>query len=228
MSGVTSALAGSLNDGTTPPSGPTLVAHTGQGGTANSVTTSAIDTTGANLLVASAAWNAGAVDPGVITDSKGNTWTSLAEHGSGTGERNALYYCFGGTVGSGHTFTYSGAFQFPSMQVQAWSGMASSPFDVQNGNDVTAATSITIGSVTPSQANSVLITGIALDGEATAGNITINGGFTKSDTNAYSIGNFIGGAMAYKILTSSAATNPVWTTVTSNPSIAGGIAAFKY
>lgn len=231
MSGVFTAIAGVFTD-TPGGSGPALVAHTGSGGSANGVTTGAIDTTGANLLVVNVAWYPAVTDPLTISDSKSNTWTALTQHGTGgagaTTMHQRLYYCFGGTVGSGHTFTGSGTGTFPSAQVCAFSGVASSPFDVQGGNQVTSATSITIGSITPSADNAVLVTGIAYDGTATDTDVTVDSGFTKSDTNAYSAGNFIGGAMAYKILSAATATNPVWSMVASNPSIAGTVASFKY
>lgn len=229
MSGILTALPGVLV--ATAASGPTLVAHVGTGGSANGVTSGAIDTTGANLLVINVAWYPGVTDPLTITDSKSNTWTALTQHGTGgagaTTEHQRLYYCFGGTVGSGHTFTGSGVGSFPSIQVQAWSGIASSPFDQENGNQVTSATSITVGSITPSQATTLFIAGAAFDGTAVSGNITVSG-FTSSDINAYSAGNFIGGAMFYLVLSAATPTNPVFSMTDSNPSIAAGDATFKY
>jgi hypothetical protein len=54
-----------------------------------------------------------------------------------------LYYAANPTVGSGHTFSYTGASNFSSIFVAAFSGVAtSSPFDKENG----ATSSATNGS----------------------------------------------------------------------------------
>lgn len=231
--GLAAALISKINglDVTAGGGGPTLVAHTGQGGTANSVTTGAIDTTSANLLVLNFGWYPAVTDPLTISDSKSNTWTALTQHGTGgsgaTTMHQRMYYCFGGTVGSGHTFTGTGTGTFPSCEVQAWSGIAASPFDQENGNQVTSATSITVGSITPGQATTLFITGNAFDGTATSGNITVSG-FTASDIIAYSTGNFIGSSMFYLVLAAATPTNPVFSMTDSNPSIAAGDVTFKY
>ena len=80
-----------------------LIAHAIVGSsTGNNATTSAIDTTGATLLVALIVTDTGG---GTMSDSKGNTWTALTAHSGGTTVTGQLFYVSNPTVGSGHTFT---------------------------------------------------------------------------------------------------------------------------
>src|ERR1017187_6448956 len=68
------------------------------------VTSAAIDTSNAFLLVAYVAWDQNSVNA-QFQDSKGNIWqhvTPQSEFQIGT-----LFYCIGPTVGAGHTFTAS-------------------------------------------------------------------------------------------------------------------------
>ena len=87
---------------------PTVIANVGTAGTANSVTSTAINTTGANLIVVNAAWySAGSADV-TISDSEGNTgWTALTTRTS-TLVSNRLYYKYAPTTSATHTFTLSG------------------------------------------------------------------------------------------------------------------------
>lgn len=180
-------------------------------------TTTGVDTTGANLIVLFAAYEAGST----VSDSKSNTWTALTPKGSGGVAQ--LFYCFNPTVGSGHTFsttpiTYGGIF------MAAFSGATSSPFDVENGVAPGSGTSIQTGSVTPSLNNELIITGINLGGSAASP--TINSGFTQTDSINANSGVSYGGSLAYLIQTSASAVNPTWswTNAATNPAV---IATFK-
>ncbi len=212
-----------------PGSSPTVIASantdTGSSGVNNSVSV-AIDTTGANLIVVSGAWFAGVTTDMVISDSKSNlTWVALTAHANSGNIRNQLFYCFSPTVGSGHTFDLSGPSTFSSIQVIAFNNIAASPFDVENGADANAS-SLQTGSVTPSQANSLVISGEANENNGSGGAATINSGFTREVALPYGAG-FEGGCIAYKILSAIAAENPTWDIVNGAP-IAISIAVFKY
>lgn len=210
-------------------SAPTLIASAVNGSNTSSVTTSAIDTTGANFLivVVVTVWGTHIAN---ISDSKGNTWTYLTLY-SDTARAIRLAYCHSPTVGSGHTFTGSLG-EKNSLAVAAFDGVASSPFDVENGNTGSfggSNTPLATGSVTPSQANSLLIAGLGTD-EGSSADISIDAGFTiaASIKGSTISGNGPSCGLAYKILTSSAANNPSWT-LTSNPYVASAtIAGFKY
>ncbi len=68
----------------------------------NTITSGAITTTGANLIVV----NVGSysVNPATFGDSKSNIWTALTLQSVTSGVQTRLYYCVNPTVGSGHTF----------------------------------------------------------------------------------------------------------------------------
>lgn len=202
----------------------TLVAHTAaNGATSGGVTTSSINTTGADFLVLIVS-DYQATTASTPTDSKSNTWTALTPQATGVFNRCKIWYCKNPTVGSGHTFTYTLTAGFSSLAVAAFSGSdTSSPFDQQNGASTSGATTIQPGSVTPSQANELIVVGLA---ETNSGSVSINGGFTISDQVDYVPGTAFGVSLAYLIQTTATAENPTWTWVASTES-ATCIATFK-
>ncbi len=206
---------------------PALIASVEENGTANTVTTGAIDTTGANFIVVSVAFYSGVSANGTLSDSKSNTWTALTGQTAGATGRNRLYYFRGGTVGGSHTFTYAAADIYPSIQVLAFSNIAASPIDGENGAATTNATTLATGSVTPSQDDTVIIAGL-LHNNTDAGDISINTGFTLGPVSPHVVATSYGGATAYKILTAVAATNPTWDVVDSSSELIATIAVFKY
>src|SRR4030095_15898606 len=117
------------------------------------------DTPGANLLVVSVShYVIGASITGV-SDNKGNTYTALTLRNNGTiGHR--FYYAKNAAVGSGHTVTVTGSGgPVPLFVVQAFSGAeTTAPFDVENGA-TTGGARLATGSVTPTQNNSIIVSG---------------------------------------------------------------------
>jgi hypothetical protein len=205
--------------------GFSLVAHTiATNGSASPITTSAIDTTGATLIVV-AFDEVDGLALATVSDNKGNTWTPLTARDNGAGPLTQLVYCIAPTVGSGHTFTITSTSTFISghLAVQAWSGGAGT-FDVQNGGTPAFGTSAQPGSVTPSVNNSLIITSVSADNDS-ALPLTINSGFTVSDTSrtdgAYLFG------MAYFVQGTAAAINPTWSWAGTGSDIAAAIATFK-
>lgn len=142
------------------------------GGTDPGVTTSAIDSSGANLLVCHVA---AITLTGTLSDNKGNTWTALTSRTASGGIYNSrLFYCLNPiSVGSGHTFSFSGSGTFPQLSVLAYSGVGS--YSQESGSAVTSSTSIQPGSITPATDGCLLVAGVGRAGTAT---ISINGGFT--------------------------------------------------
>lgn len=211
-------------------SAPVLVAHTGNGTSSGSVVTAAINTTGANLIVVKVSWYSGSTANGTLTDSKGNTWTALTRYNESVlPMATRLFYASSPTTDAAQTFTWTGASTFANVEVQAWSGMSSSPFDVENGatNGNNANTTIQPGSITPSQSNCIFITGLGHENNS-GGARSINSSFTISDSVAYVGGTTEGGAMAYKVSTSGTAENPTWNFTNSVTSSQADIACFKY
>jgi hypothetical protein len=166
--------------------------------TAITGTSSAIDTTGANLLVAAVSSFSA---PTGFSDSKGNTWTALTA-ASNSNVACRIYYSIPGSVGSSHTFTGTGTYR--TFWVGAFSGAASSSvFDVEASN-TGSGTSGTPGSVTPAGNGSLLI--IACDnntGDPQNGTIT---GYTAINVN--NGGSNMTLLAGYLVQSTAAASNP--------------------
>src|SRR6188474_1223549 len=129
------------------------------------VTTSAVDTTGATLLVIGLSLYTQLDNTFGVTDSKSNTWQVLTKYEaneSGTFAVN-LFYCLSPIVGSGHTFsnvTSSGA-QYPVLAVAAFSGVAT--YNKESGQaTATQGTSYANVSLTPDNNNSLVVTAVCL------------------------------------------------------------------
>lgn len=142
----------------------------------SNATTPAINTTGATLLVAVVTgFNTNA---GILTDSAGNTWTALAAAQNASLLTCRLYYCASPTTSASHTFTASQGYSYLALSVYAFSGTDPTPLDVSNGqaHEGVDLTSYDTGSVTPSQADSLIVAGIALNSAIPVP--TVNSGFT--------------------------------------------------
>lgn len=198
-----------------------LLVHAAAGAVSNA-TTAGIDTTGTNLIVVGISQYQ-AVTIGSLSDSKGNTWTPLTAQSILNSQYCQLFYCFGPTVGSGHTFTWNGTSNFGSIAVAGFSGAAASPFDQQNGATNKGVTTLQTGSVTPSVANELIITACSFGASGVA---SINSGFAITDQINYLSGTREGVALAYLIQTTATAENPTWTSGASND-IAAVIETFE-
>lgn len=174
-----------------------LIASHKQSLGANGGTTSAIDTTGADLLVVVT----GQYPPGpatVISDNKSNVWQGLTIWSFGAEVQ--IRYSYNSTVGSGHRFTITGTGAYPGVAISAWSGAltASDPFDKQNGG----AGSFSTGSVTPVEDNELVVAGV---GYATGTVTTVDAEFTMLVNQEWNSGVNMGAAMAYDIQTAATA-----------------------
>lgn len=182
----------------------TLVNHIQTGSTNGgvSVTTTAINTTGADLLLLTVAYYS--TLPTTLSDSYSNTWSLISNQSPG-GQSAAFYRASGSpTVGTGHTFTASGGTTYPNLAIMAWSGSAASPLDQFNGS---SGTSTPPGSITPTVANELVC--LASGTGATFG--TTPSGYTLVDTASQASGQSIGVGTCYQIQTAATATNPTWT-----------------
>ncbi len=197
----------------------------GEGGI-NGATTSAIDTTGANLVVISVAGDV-SVNSLAVSDNKSNTFTSIVLSGSVDGYGKAqLFYCLNPTVGTGHTFTVGPSSTASGITVLAFSGAAaSSALDQYTSNySTSAATTGTTGSITPSENGEMLVFGGPCGGNGTSFSSSSVGTVAQSTTGTtdsdYSIG------IGYYEQTTATAINP---TLTWNSSSVWGatIASFK-
>jgi hypothetical protein len=189
--------------------GYSLLVHTAIGSTdTNGVTTAAVDTTGADLIVATIAYFNGGTG-NVFSDSKGNSWSQLTDRTAGDGARIRTFYSQSpATVGTGHTFTFSGTGNFPSLAIAAFRGSLASPFDVENGTTASSVTSLATGNIVPSQDNELIIA--ALASNLATDTATIDSGMTTTDVIAWASSAHVGVGLAYKIQTTAAAINPTW------------------
>jgi hypothetical protein len=183
------------------------IAHVEEALGVNGGTSSAIDTTGADFIVAFIAADGGVVslDTLSIQDSKSNTWVKLTRQWNSGDVGGQLFYTINPTVGTGHTFGCPTASSFSSIFVAAWSGSElSSPFDQQNGAANPTSTTHQPGSVTPTTNNQLVINAVG-HGVTSA---SINGGFTKVGVDvALGPGNHYGGVMFFLVQTTAAAAN---------------------
>lgn len=159
-------------------------------------------------------------DP-VISDSKGNTWTFIANYDFFGQGHVWLMYVKSPTVGSGHTIT-SGTNR-SAIAVGGFSGSdLTAPFDTQTGQNVSSGSStIQPGSLTPSVNNCLVVSGLYFE----SGTLTsIGSGFTIFDTQ--NPGNSAV-SLAYKVQTTAGAENPLWTMSTGQTRTSAEIASFK-
>jgi hypothetical protein len=175
----------------------------------SNVTTDAINTTGAKLLVAITCDNIGGTTP---TDNKSNTWYSFTARTTG-GITTRIHVALGNpSVGSGHTFTKSGG-GFPSIAVMAFSApgqVAWQGYPAENGATTASDTSLQTGSITPKANNDLLVYGL---GDAFTTTVSVDVG-TIADQAALVGGVAFGVVSAYEIQTTKTTRNPTfsWTT----------------
>ena len=170
--------------------------------------TAGINTTGVTLLIVAAHWRTDGPGEPSLTDSKTNTWTPLTMRGSSaSGVR--LYYCQGGSVGLGHTFTLTGGTFQGAIHVAGYSGPSAGPFDQENGAVTSVdASQLNTGSVTPANANSLVIA--ALSARWWADAPFIGSPMTMIHSQLGEAGVDTTSALAHVIQTTAAAVNPLW------------------
>jgi hypothetical protein len=191
-------------------------------GGAGGVTTDAVDTSGATLIVVAATFYNGTP---ALSDSKGNAWTPLTSYPAYTGlYATQLFYCINPTVGSGHTFSLATS-SYNSLIFGAFS--KSSPvFDQAGGAGSTAGgfTTFQPGSLTPSVDGCLLFSSICWN---LGGDGSIDSSFLSLDQVANTDVSSFRGRAAYKIQSSAGAENPTWTITTSSNSGGSSMAVFK-
>lgn len=207
----------------------TLVAQITAAGGGTGATSSAIDTTGASLIVIPQTKLISGAPLAPIGDNKGNLYTPLTQRNASS-VGGTIFYCVNPVVGSGHTFTTGNgsASAFSSAIISAWG--SGGVFDQQNGAVNTGAVSArTTGSVTPSENNELIIAMKTAAGAETAGaGVTIDAGFTLLTGVAFSSGQHFGVSAAYLIQTTAGAVNPnfAWAAGDAHE-VAAAIATFK-
>ena len=183
----------------------TLVSYGDGTGTTASATSSAIDTTGANLLIAVVSGFNAEIDESVFSDNKSNTFFVISDT---TGNASSkVFGCFNPTVGIGHTVSYSKSSSYPQVGLYSFSGVDAPNF-VFSQNDSASRSSVTVGSVEATKNNSLFFLSVT-SGPYTLSSVT--GGFTTL-TNVGGVGAaYMGLHTAYKIQSAAGAENPTVT-----------------
>ena len=196
-------------------------------GSTSTLTSPSFNGTGADLIVIVVTWdNAPAANP-VGADSAGNTYSGI-NISSSTVPQVGILYTHNPTVTSSMTVGIAAPAGFPSMEYYVYSGSVASGavLDVSSFNNAGATQP---GSVTPSQNNSLLVTGVTDQSTATD---SVDSGFASAAPGFQqaffrSSLNF-GGAASTLVQTTAAAINPTWTSGNgSTPTNSTIIAAFK-
>ncbi len=190
----------------------TAIANAGAGSAnANGATAGPINTfsPAADLIVVNISWYAAGGVP-ILSDLANNTWIGLTAKASNN-TKTRLFYCASPIVNAGHTFTAFASSSYPAITVAAFSGSLASPFDQEIGAFTNSnVTSLQPGSITPSQDNCLLVTGLVHSGS----NVSINSSFSGLGVD-YGDGTHYGGGIGYKIQTTAAAVNPTWSYTTA-------------
>lgn len=145
-----------------------IINYTSQG-TASSgaaVTTTAMSTTGADLLIAIIS-NAQAAGQAVFTDSASNAWTATTRRVQSGSGAIQVFYVQAPSTSASHTLTIGAlAGNLASVCFIAVAGSVASPFDTEAG-----ASAATTGSITTAAANELVVAGYQ---DATASAIGAN------------------------------------------------------
>ncbi len=192
----------------------------------NAVTTSNIDCHLADLIVVSIQSYTGDSGTSGVSDSQSDAYsTAVTQAQSDCAGLLKIYFVHGSSFSSSMNFTATGSATFPAIQVQGFSGSASSPLDQTNSasSGTTFVNSIQPGSITPTQDNELVVTNVFVCGVRTW---TVNDSFTITDQSTETA-NAEGGALAYLIQTTATAVDPTWSEGGANVTPAAAIASFK-
>ncbi len=201
-----------------------------QSANTTSVTTSAISSVGASLIVVAIASIDSQTEP-TLSDSPGgggsNTWAHLTARQLGLGSvRIRMHYVENPTTNASHTFTASsGVATYPAIAVMTFSNtLTASAFDVENGNAEASVTNSNTGNVTPTLDNELIISAVGSSGGTTtpsASGVTLGTGFPLVGGVAWGI------RMGYGIQTTATTNGVLWTIAPTNANLCTAIATFK-
>lgn len=187
-------------------------------------TTSAINTTGAKLLVIAAGFSGATT----VSDSKGNTWTAATGF-TGATPNVRFFYCISPTTDAAHTFTVAGSVS--SIVVSAWNATNTPAFDSESAANQTSGTQGQFGSIsfTPVAAGCLLISDLSFPNPGFTSGFTAGSGWTLVDVNNYATGVSFGSSQTYKVQSTATAvpTSEATATWTGSTSFSYSGIAFK-
>ena len=169
-------------------------------GGGSGVPSAPVNTTGATLLVVA---TTSSVSATVMSDSAGNSWSYGTTYGSGV-PLTRIAYVLNPITSSTHTFTATAT--NTTAIVYAFSGSFIG-LSAQNGLAVSGSGTFQPGSVTPTEAGDLIITGVGSNGITSTS--IIDSGFS-APINQLADGGEVNSA-SYLISPAGAAVNPTWT-----------------
>lgn len=186
-------------------------------------TTSGVSTLTCDLLVVWVQFFSGSSEP-TLSDNQTNTWNALTLRTTTSSIAGRIYWCCPASkVNASHTFTLTstgGGSANGAIAVVGFTGaLVAGAFDKESGQSTTGSvTSLKPGSLTPTNANSLLVTFLG-HSDNTAGNVSIDNSYTAVDKVAFSSGHYYGTASAYKAQSGGpSALDVQWSWVTENAS----------
>lgn len=190
-------------------------------GGANSAVIGPITTTG-NFAIVSV--SVATTITASVADTNGNTYTPLTRQVQGPDGQ--MFYSKNYASGSNTVTVTASGVGFVGACLVTFSGLTTSaPFDQESGTTATPVTTIQPGALTPSAANSLIVTSLT---HASSLLVSIGGSatFTMAGSIALSAGTNYANDVAYLIQTTAASVNPLWT-VDSADQLAAEMAVFK-
>lgn len=188
----------------------------------STATTAGGNITNAKLLIAIVCMYSKSAATATVssTSNASGNWTALPNYVNGN-SNICIWYCANPTTSASEAFSANpNGTGYPAIFASWWDGVTTtSPKDQATGASGTS-NPLATGSVTPSEDNELLVTGVSHN---VTGNTTVDGGFTRQDTQTNA--SFETGAWAYLIQTTLASANPAWTVDGSAKAVA--IATFK-
>ncbi len=184
----------------------------------NTVTTSAGSCSGSNVIVAVVTmFGADAGTSSIISNTSTSVWHVAVDNT--TSDAVAIWYTDAKALSGSETVTVTLTGSFPSIYAQCYSGGPSSGALDQTNTGIQATGTCQVGSITPSQANTLVVLGFS----GAPVSPVVSAPYTVTDTT--NGGAAEGGGAAYNIQTSATATNPSVTA--GNPGDCA-IASFKH
>ncbi len=184
----------------------------------NTVTTSTGSCSGANTVVAVVTMFS--ADPGtssIISNTSGSVWHLAVDNATSDGV--AIWYTDAKALSGSESVTVTLTSSFPSVYAECHSGGPSSGALDQTNTGIDVAGTCQVGSITPSQDNTLVIFGFS----GAPSSPTVSSPYTVTDTT--NGGSAEGGGVAYNIQTTATATSP--SAVAGNPGDCV-IASFKH
>lgn len=201
----------------------------------DAITSLGLSTALDQLIVVGVACDMGATvafNKPIISDNyNGATYTEVIADGYVSGSvRCRMFYKTAAKISEGTTaslkITATGVGIYASVFVMVFSGAhLTSPVETPSGAGASGTTTVQPGSITPSQANEVIVSLVGLNGASTS--IGINSSFLEAvdvPEISFASGSNYGGQMAYLIQTTAAAVNPTWTRNSANGMVAMQVA----